>query len=59
MAKMVAIVEAMIKKEPAITVDEIAEKLNVTRDEAAIYVMWVYYEGESDATKTEQESLPV
>ena len=39
------VVKKLIAKEPKITVQEIAKRLNISVERATIYVLWAYYKG--------------
>ena len=45
MARIVAIVKKMIQENPTISVHEVARRMNISVEQAAIYIQWVYYNG--------------
>ena len=51
MARMVAIMKKMIAENPNISVQEVARRLNITVAQAAIYIQWAYYKGDTDETE--------
>ena len=51
MANMVAIVKKMIQENPQIHIKEVARRLKIDVERAAIYIMWVYAEGDPNATQ--------
>ena len=51
MALMITLVRKLLRENPEITAQEVAEQLNLTVEKASIYILWVYYEGEPDDTK--------